>query len=344
MHVAEAVLHRIIAHILRRNGLIPASAELVADVVTAAERDGALSHGLLRLPGYVATLQSGWVDGAAVPVVREAAPGLITVDGRNGFAQVALEAARATALRQVGRQGVVAVSLFDTHHFAALWPDLEPFAAHGLVALTMVNARSRIVVWGGRRTVLGTNPIAFACPRQDGPPVIWDQATSLRAQGELLLARAAGRPVPEGAGIDADGNPTTDPGAILDGGAFLPFGGHKGAGIAFMVEVLAAAFSGGRFGFEDASDGAPGTQTTRAGQFLLLADPRLSAGAAFYQRVDRLVEELRAAGADRLPSDARYRHRAAAQANGIPLSPDAVRQLLALAGEEGPALFGEIDA
>jgi delta1-piperideine-2-carboxylate reductase len=88
------------------------------------------------------------------------------------------------------QQGLAAVCISDSHHFAALWPDVEPFAEQGFIALTMVNARGRIVVWGGKRKVLGTNPMAFACPRSDGPPVVWDQASSQRAQGEVLKASA----------------------------------------------------------------------------------------------------------------------------------------------------------
>ncbi len=130
----------------------------------------------------------------------------------NGFAQVALAAVRDQAVAMARSQGLAAVCIADSHHFAALWPDIEPFAEQGLIALTMVNTRGRIVAWGGRRKVLGTNPMAFACPRGDGAPVVWDQASSLRAQGEVLKARVEGRAVPTGIGLDADGAPSTDPG------------------------------------------------------------------------------------------------------------------------------------
>ena len=229
---------------------------------------------------------------------------------------------------------MVALCLANTHHFAALWPDIEPFAEAGLIALTMVSARSRIVAWGGRRKVLGTNPMAFACPQADGPPLVWDQASSLRSQGDVLLAGNEGRAVDEGVGVDEAGRPSTDPAAILEGGAMLPFGGHKGAGIAFMVEVLAAALSGGRFGFEDRSAEFPGAETSNAGQFLLLIDPRRTAGTGFYRRIDGLLAALREAGAPRLPGDARQRRREQARRDGIPLSEAAYRRLLGLAGED----------
>ena len=332
MILTEAALRDLIARAFTRHGMSVANAALVARVVAAAERDGAASHGLLRMEGYIATLKSGWVDGAAVPVVTQPAPAVIAVDARNGFAQVALDAARKRAIATAREQGVATVCIRDSHHFAALWPDVEPFAEQGLVALTAVNARARIVAWGGRRKVLGTNPMAFAAPRADGPPVVWDQASSQRAQGEVLKARMRGERVPEGVGLDAQGEPTTDPAAILDGGALLPFGGAKGANIAFMIEVLAAALSGGRFGFNDESPRYPGAQTSRAGQFLLLVDPARSAGDGFAARITELVAMLREAGASRLPGDERYHRRALAAHRGIEIAEKDYERLLAYAG------------
>jgi delta1-piperideine-2-carboxylate reductase len=95
---------------------------------SASERDGSLSHGLLRLPGYVATLKSGWVDGRAVPVVIDAAPGLVATDAADGFAQPALHASAPLLRDKARHQGIAAVAIRDSHHFAALWPDIEPFA------------------------------------------------------------------------------------------------------------------------------------------------------------------------------------------------------------------------
>jgi delta1-piperideine-2-carboxylate reductase len=329
--LTEAALAELIARAFVRNGMSEGNAATVAAVVAAAERDGAVSHGLLRMAGYIGTLRSGWVDGKAEPAVTRPAPAIIAVDARNGFAQVALAAARETVLEAVAELSMAAVCIRDSHHFAALWPDVEPFAERGLVALTVVNARSRVVIWGGQRKVLGTNPMAFACPRADGAPIIWDQASSARAQGEVLLARTEGRRVPEGIGLDAAGQPTTDPAAILDGGALLPFGSHKGAGIAFMVEILAAALTGGRFGFEDESPKFPGAQTSRAGQFLLLIDPSRSAGGGFAGRTSQLVGMLREAGSARIPGDERHHRRAKAEREGITIPDAAYQSILALA-------------
>ena len=110
------------------------------------------------------------------------------------------------------------------------------------------------------------NPKAFACPRGKGPKLVWEQASSVLAQGEVPRARQAGHAVARGVGVDAAGRPTEDQAAILDGGALLPFGGHKGADMALMIEVLAAALTGGRFGFEDRSGAYPGARTSNAWQ------------------------------------------------------------------------------
>ena len=329
MRLDAATLQDLVARILAQAGMSAENAAIVAGVVVAAERDGTVSHGLFRMPGYLATLRSGWVDGHAVPTVTQMAPTLLLADGRNGFAQVALAAAGDQLTEMARAQGMAALCTGNAHHFASLWPDIEPFAQAGFVALTVINTRSHIVVFGGRRKVLGTNPMAFAFPRADGPPLVWDQAASVRSQGEVLRARRAGRAVPPGVGVDAAGQPTVDPAAILDGGALLPFGGHKGAGIALMIEVLAAALTGGRFGFEDRSAAYPGAQTSNAGQFLLLIDPARTAGAGFLVRIEALVAALREAASERLPADARHARRLAAR-DGIEIADSVHAELLAM--------------
>ena len=329
MRLDAATLHDLVARALAQAGMSAENAAIVAGVVVAAERDGTVSHGLFRMPGYLATLRSRWVDGHAVPTVTQVAPTLLLADGRNGFAQVALAAARDRLADMARTQGMAALCTGNAHHFAALWPDIEPFAEAGFIALTVINTRSHIVVFGGRRKVLGTNPMAFAFPRGDGPPVVWDQAASVRSQGEVLRARRAGRTVPPGVGVDTAGQPTQDPAAILDGGALLPFGGHKGAGIALMIEVLAAALTGGRFGFDDRSAAYPGAQTSNAGQFVLLIDPTRTAGSGFSARIETLVAALREAGSDRLPADARHAKRLAAQ-DGIEVADSVHAELLAM--------------
>jgi delta1-piperideine-2-carboxylate reductase len=308
-----------IVGILSSSGMSPGNADIIAGRIVAAERDGARSHGLMRLQGYLSTLKSGWVDGHATPEISDAAPGLVAVDGRNGFAQVALAAGSEQLLAKARANGIAAIAIRNSHHFAALWPGVEPIAEAGFLALAFVNTRSRVVPWGGNQKLYGTNPMAFACPRRSGPPVVWDQASSIKAQGDILLAAKHGEMLPPGMGFDSSGAPTRDPAAILDGGSLAPFGEHKGSSIALMVELLAAALTGGRFGFEDESR-AFGAQTSNSGQTILAIDPGPLAGSAFLDRAEQLFAKLAGNGNARLPGERRYAYRRRAVVDGIEIA------------------------
>jgi delta1-piperideine-2-carboxylate reductase len=313
-------LTELVTRVLVRHGVSPGNARPVADSVVACERDGTASHGLLRLPGYVATLKSGWVDGRAIPIVEDAAPGLVAVDAANGFAQPALRASAPLLRDKARRQAIAAVAIRGSHHFGAVWPDIEPFGAEGFIALAMVNGRRRMVAWGGKRKVFGTSPMGFACPRPGRLPLVWDQASSVMAQGDVLLAARRGERLPEGVGLNAGGRPTTDPRALLEGGAALPFGGYKGASVAFMIEIVAGALTGACFGYEDRSSGYPGAQTSKAGQTVILIDPELVPGNRYVERVEGLFAAMAESGVERLPADRRYRRREQALREGVSVS------------------------
>jgi delta1-piperideine-2-carboxylate reductase len=225
------------------------------------------------------------------------------------------------------------MAIRNSHHFGCLWADVEAFAEVGLVALTFVNSRSRIVAPGARTKVLGTNPMAFAAPRRSGPPLVWDQASSVMAHGDVLIAAREGRRLPPGCGVDRHGTPTNDPAAVIDGGALLPFAAHKGMLIAMLVEILAAAVTGGRFGFEDESMHYPGAQTSNAGQLIILLDPVRMGADDFEARIDSLLEAIMDAGTERLPGQRRFEQRRKAQESGISVPRETHERLLALVSE-----------
>ena len=305
--------------IFRKAGMADWVAAVQARNCAGAERDGSKSHGLFRVPGYVSTLASGWVDGHAEPVVEDAADAFVRVDAMNGFAQPALARGTPLLLEKVKRSGIALLAIHNSHHFGALWPDVEPFAERGLVALSFVNSFACVVPVGGRKPVYGTNPIAFAAPRAGGDPIVFDQSSSALANGDVRMAAREGRALPQGSGVDRTGAPTTDPKAILDGGALLPFGGYKGASLAMMVEILAAALTGGQFSFEVDWSAHPGAETPRTGQLLIVIDPEAGGGRRFAERVEQLIGRIRDAGQERLPGDRRHDNRRAAERDGIPI-------------------------
>ncbi|MFT0850396.1 Ldh family oxidoreductase [Achromobacter sp. F4_2707] len=331
VRIPVEALRTLLARIFERHGTSAEAAAILARNVADAQRDGADSHGVFRMPAYVSTLASGWVDGQAVPVVTDAAPGFISVDACNGFAQPAHQAAQPLLLEKVRSQGIALLAIHDSHHFAALWPDVEPYARHGFVALTFVNSMACVVPHGGKHPLFGTNPIAFAAPRAGGEPLVFDLATSAMAHGDIQIAAREGRQLPPGQGVDSEGSPTCDPQAMLDGGALLPFGGHKGSALSMMVELLAAALTGGNFSFGFSWADHPGAQTPRTGQLLIVIDPARGAGANFAQRAEALVQAMHDAGQPRLPGDRRYRQRRESLELGVALSEADLAMLTKLA-------------
>ena len=301
-------------------GASPSVAQTLATNCAGCERDGATSHGVFRMAGYLSSIASGWVDPAAQPRLESTEGALLRVDAMNGFAQPALEAAQPDLIDRVQRDGIAMLSIRNSHHFSALWPDVEPFADQGLLALSMVNSFACTVPFDGNAPIFGTNPIAFAAPRANGAPLVADMATSAMANGDVQIAHREGRQLPPGHGVDAAGSPTTDPAAVLNGGALLPFGGYKGSTISLMIELFGAALTGGKFSFEVDWSAHPGAQTPNTGQVLILVAPDFGRERGIFgMRVDALVDQLRQSGVSRLPGDRRLVTRRRSMRDGISL-------------------------
>ncbi|MFZ9414994.1 MAG: Ldh family oxidoreductase [Alphaproteobacteria bacterium] len=319
IRTSVAEVHRVVAAALGRAGCDGANADAVAAVVAAAERDGCASHGVFRLAGYLAALRSGKVDGAARPSVARIAPGVLRVDARSGFAPLAIGAAREALAPLAREQGLAAAAVVDAHHFSALWADVEPLAEAGLVAIAMTSYMPAVAPAGARVPFFGTNPMAFAWPRAGGTALVVDQASAAMARGEVTLAAREGRSLPPGTGIDAAGQPTTDPAAVLKG-ALLPFGGHKGSGIALMVELLAGALIGQSFSVEaaerDNKDGGPPS----GGVFMLALDPaRFGDAEGWLDHGESFLARLAALDGVRLPGDRRAANRRRIAIEGVEL-------------------------
>ena len=324
-------LTALLQQIFERHGTSAAVAQVLADNCARAQRDGSYSHGVFRIPGYLSSLASHWVDGQAVPVVEDVASGFIRVDAANGFAQPALAAARGLLVEKARSAGIAVLAIRNSHHFAALWPDVEPFAEEGLVALSVVNSMTCVVPHGASKPLFGTNPIAFAAPRAGGSPIVFDLATSAIAHGDVQIAARQGHTLAAGMGVDKHGEATENPKEILDGGALLPFGGHKGSALSMMVELLAAALTGGNFSFEFDWSKHPGAQTPWTGQLLIVIDPSKSGGNSFALRSAELVRQMHAVGLERMPGDRRFIERDKSLSEGIVLGEEELSRLRALA-------------
>lgn len=326
--ISEQDLTALVAGVLRNAGFSQDHATAIGRTIAAGERDACKSHGVYRVEGCLRTLKLGKVVPDAVPeLMADEGSSVIRVDAKGGFANLAFEIGAPALIERTRKLGFAALVINDCTHFAALWPEVELLAEAGLAAMAMCPSYATVAPAGGNKPLLGTNPFAFGWPRPNQNPYVFDFATSVAARGELELYRRAGKPLPEGWAIDADGNPTTDPEAAL-AGAMLPFGAHKGSAISTMIELLAGAMIGD-FTSPEALDFL-GTTTIapRHGELILAFDPvRMAGGRADPSaKGEALLTAIGGQGA-RLPSQRRFAARALSRENGITLTAEEMAQL-----------------
>lgn len=307
-----------VAGIFTRHGASEPTAASVARALVGAEAEGLKGHGLSRIPTYLGMLTSGKVNGKAEPTLTRVRAATLMVDAADGFAYPAIDLALEHLPRVAAETGIAAAAITRSNHAGALGAHVERLAEAGLVALFFANTPEAIAPAGGTKAVFGTNPIAFACPLPDRAPIVVDLALSAVARGNIVAARQKGEAIPEGWALDAEGRPTTDPEAALKG-TMVALGGAKGATLALMVEVLAAALTGAHLAFEassflDEKGPPPGT-----GQMILAIDPAGFGHASFAARITALAAAIEAQAGTRLPGERRRRLRKTAEAEGLVL-------------------------
>jgi (2R)-3-sulfolactate dehydrogenase (NADP+) len=321
-----AELHALITNVLLASDTSHQNASVTADALVAADADGIASHGVSRVPFYADQALSGKVDGHAIASVQTTARAVIRVDARDGFAYPAIKAGLSAALKCVDDSGIVGVGIANSHHFGAAGYHVESIAEKGYLALGFSNSPAAMAPWGGSRGSYGTNPIAFACPRQNAAPLVIDLSLSQVARGKVMLAQKRGETIPADWALDAQGNPTTDPEAAL-AGTMLPLGGAKGAALALMVEILTAALTGSNLASEASSffsaEGAP----PRIAQSFIILDPN-AFSPKFSERVEALFSDVLSQHGARLPGERRLTQRARAAIGGVTIAETLYQDLL----------------
>ncbi|HUP97162.1 MAG TPA: Ldh family oxidoreductase [Usitatibacter sp.] len=330
-------LERLMKVALLRSGASEAMAEATARALAAAEREGIASHGASRIPQYCGHLRNGRAEGRAVPVVARDSKAACVVDARGGLAFEACQLAAREAVRRARDYGVALVAVTNSNHFGVAAYHLEPIALANQVGIAMGNSPAAMPAWGGKRALLGTNPIAAVFPRRSQPPLSIDLSLSAVARGKIMLAAREGKPIPEGWAIDAQGRPTTDAKAALEG-SMLPAGGVKGAMLALTVELLVCALSGAAFGFESDSFFTDEGRPTRIGQAFIAINPQALAGDDVYlERVETLIAVMTEDPAVRLPGERRARNVEQAARDGLSVPAELLGRIRALAGEASHA-------
>jgi uncharacterized oxidoreductase len=251
MLIEEMPLRGIVAEILRRGGSEDAEAELVGNHLVDANLAGHDSHGVGMIPKYVEDLQADLVRPNVRPTLVKDDGAVLIFDGGRGYGRPVAEEAMAAGLERCRQTGVALLALRRSHHLGRIGAYGEQSIAAGLVSLHFVNVTDHIPLvapFGGRDARFSTNPICIAVPGTAATePVLLDMATSRVAFGKVKVAYNAGKQVPAGSLIDADGEPTNDPNAMFTDprGALLPVGEHKGYGLALMCDLLGGILTGG---------------------------------------------------------------------------------------------------
>ncbi|MEE4240222.1 MAG: Ldh family oxidoreductase [Desulfopila sp.] len=332
IHLAPEKLIELVRDILIAHNTSPDNAHEVALALVAAETDGQKGHGLARVAAYAAQAGSGKVLGKAKPSIRKALPSLLCVDAHSGFAYPALSLAVEELARLTAATGIAAAAVTNSHHCGAAGYHAEKLAEKGFVALVFSNTPKAIAPWGGKEALFGTNPIAFAAPRKQGPPLVIDLSLSRVARGKIKMAAQEGRTIPEGWALDNQGRNTTSAAEAMQG-TMLPMGEAKGAALVLMVEILSAALTSSHFGFEASSFFEAEGPSPGIGQLLIALSPAPLSSDTFLTRIEVLFEAILAQEGTRLPGANKTDMRNAARTQGLEIDKDVYDALKALLGD-----------
>ena len=320
MKIAREQLSEMVERILARQGVPAAHARIQANLFIGAEMRGTASHGLLRLRRVVERLKAGLQVGGETGRQEWTAKNFLSVDGKRGLGPVVALAALDAVIPRARETGIAIAAIRNANHLGAIAFYADYVARQGLTVIALTISEALVHPFGGRKAMIGTNPIAIGVPATPEPLVL-DMATSLVSMGKVHDHANRGAPIPEGWALDADGNPTTDASAAKDG-AIAPFGGAKGYALGLAFEVLVASLAQSAIG-----TGVKGTldsqhPSNKGDLFIVIAPPHAEAARAL---VTEYLDAVRASPpADPkkpvlIPGDRAHAARDKSKAEGVTL-------------------------
>lgn len=327
-HVALTV------EVLTGLGVPHAAARVQGEWLCEGDLRGHASHGIRRLEVLAGRVRAGLIDPVAEPTTARSRPGVLRVDGHDGLGPPAALAACDALPAAAAETGIAVAAIRRSGHLGMLAPYVERLAARGLVGIATTTSEALVHPWGAAPAMIGTNPLAAAVPVDGGEPVVLDMATGQVSRGKVLDHAARGEPLPSGSVVDAEGLPTTDPAAALDG-AITPFGGPKGYALALVLELLVASLTHTALG-TDVRGTLDVTDPVTKGDLLLAIDPAAFGGPATgvraYLEILRALEPAPGHGQVAIPGDRARAVRADNVARGVPVDPDTWAGARALLG------------
>ncbi|MDQ3702051.1 MAG: Ldh family oxidoreductase [Chloroflexota bacterium] len=334
-------LHALVTAAFRRCGVPEAHAEVVATALVEAEARGIESHGVRMLPSYVARLRAGGFNAGATPRLVREGLAVALLDGENGLGPLVATRGMEVAIAKARLAGIGACAALNSNHYGAAAVYALLACRQGLIGIATTNSVAAVAPPGGRAGRVSNTATAYAIPARDEPPLVLDISMSTAARSRFALHAERGLPLPEGWAINAEGQPTTDARAGL-GGYLQPLGaptaGHKGFGLALLMDTLAGVLSGAHFGIELQRLANDDPRPYGIGHFLLAIDPAWFGDAAdFRAKIDRMIRDLRATPTQPgtavvyAPGERSHARWMDAQQHGVALSDQLVRRLESLA-------------
>jgi L-2-hydroxycarboxylate dehydrogenase (NAD+) len=289
--VGEQALLRLTSRIFEGCRMQPEDATLVADSLVAADLRAVHSHGVLRVPEYVAKLLDRGVNPTGRPQVVKDSGAALVVDGGNSMGQIGSAFAMRKAIERARDLGVALAAVRGSNHCGAMFYFATMALEEDMIGVCATNALPTMAPWGGLDKIVGINPLAAALPAGEEHPVVLDAAFSYSSHGKIRVYHQKGLAIPPTWAFDAEGHPTTDTARAL-AGLLQPIGEYKGVGLAVVMGLLATLLSGASYGTElgNMVDGA------KAGMdghfFLAIRVDAFEDAARFKQRVDQAVRQI----------------------------------------------------
>lgn len=317
-----------------------------ADILVAADMRGVESHGLIRLNSYYGNrIRQGLVDPRSPFRTISETPTTLLVDGGNGLGMVAAKHTMEQCIRKAQDSNICFAVVRSSNHYGIAGYYAMMALQYGMIGISLTNSQPLVAPTYGRKAVLGTNPIAVAVPAGNERPYVLDMATSIVPVGRITVYDKARKPIPAGWGIDRDGQVTTDPSAVLTGGALMPLGGidimrgYKGYGLSMLVDILSGVLSGAACG-TDVANPVENQVGTNVGHFFAAIKvdafrPLIDFEAQMDHFIKMVKESPKAVGQDRIyiAGEKEFELAERYRREGVPVM-DAVVKMLSQAGQE----------
>ncbi|MBM3262592.1 MAG: Ldh family oxidoreductase [candidate division Zixibacteria bacterium] len=316
-------------------GMAVEHARITTECLVRTDMRGIYTHGTVSLRRYVQLMRDGGIDPRAVPEITNEGPAWAMIDAHQAVGMVAGHVGMTTAMKKAAGCGY-------SNHFGAASAYTLMVLDQGMIGMAMSNTDVVMSIPNGRGAQIGNNPLSYAVPARTQPPLVLDIAMSTVAGGKVVSMKNQGKPIPEGWLTDKDGLPTTDPGVFTVHGALTPLGGHKGYGLALMVESLAGVLAGAGITTDMPTWAKESRKACNEGHTFIAVDiAAMMPKNEFYTRMDELIRRMRTApkakNATRtyIPGEMEYESEAVARTHGVALTDTAVANLRGLAEDTG---------